>query len=308
MKILVVGGAGFIGSHVVDLYINEGHDVVVVDDLSTGKLENINPKAHFYQLNICTDEIALKDLMLSENFDIINHHAAQKSVPASVEDPITDAQINIIGTLHLLRNSVECGVKKFIFASSGGVLAGNRIPSVEKDAPLLLSPYAISKFVVEKYLEFYRNQYDLTYTVLRYANVYGPRQLPQGECGVVSIFLENLLKGKSSKIYTFPDMLEGATRDYVYVRDVAEANLLALNLGDNQIFNIGTGIEITTEYLYKNVQSLLGKDIPIVIESERSGDLKRVALDCSHAMNQLGWKPYVDLFQGLKETINLSLF
>lgn len=303
MKILVVGGAGFVGSHVVDLYINEGHEVVVVDNLSTGKIENINPNARYYKFDICIDKGTIEELMLSENFDIVNHHAAQKSVPASVKDPITDAEINIMGTLHLLRCSVKSGIKKFIFISSGGVLVGDRVPSIEMDNPQLSSPYAISKYVVERYLEFYRVHHDLTYTVLRYANVYGSRQLPHGECGVVAIFLRNLLQGKSSKIYTFPDMMGGATRDYVYVSDVARANLLALDRGDNQIFNIGTGIETSTESLYNTMQDLLNKDFPITFEAERSGDLKRVVLNCNLAMSQLGWKYQTDVIQGLIETI-----
>ncbi|TCP70588.1 NAD-dependent epimerase/dehydratase family protein [Baia soyae] len=305
MKILVVGGAGFIGSHVVDLYIDNGHEVHVVDDLSTGKKGNIHPRAKFHHLDIYNDQEALTHLIQSEKFEIINHHAAQKSVPASMENPIIDAQINIMGTLNLLESAVEHGVKKFIFASSGGTLAGDisKIPTSEVDTPVLVSPYAISKYTLEKYLDFYYQHHGLNYTVLRYANVYGPRQVPDGECGVVSIFLENFMQGKPSKIYTFPHMPSGATRDYIFVKEVARVNLLVLDDGDNQVFNIGTGVETSTESVYQILQDGLKCYVPCIKEPKRKGDLERVSLNCDQAFKQLGWRYQTSLQQGLMETI-----
>lgn len=246
MKILVTGGAGFIGSHVVDAYIEHGYEVVVIDNLSNGKVEHINKKSKFMNIDIIKDKRWLETIFQEEKFDLVNHHAAQKSVVSSMQNPTFDAHSNIIASLYLLENATRYGVKKFIFISSGGALSNdqNQIPSPEHIQPKFESPYAISKYTIEKYLEFYHTNFGLTYTILRYANVYGPRQTPDGESGVVPIFLRNLLAGKPSVIYTFPDMPRGATRDYVYITDVVEANMLALYKGDNQILNIGTGISL----------------------------------------------------------------
>lgn len=305
MKILVVGGAGFIGSHVVDLYIKEGHEVVIIDDLSKGKKQNVNPKAKFVPLNICTDQLALRELFQTEKFEIVNHHAAQKSVPNSIKDPVTDADINIIGTLNLLQNAVKYCVKKFIFSSSGGALAGDigKMPTTEEDEPRLMTPYAISKYSIENYLSFYHQRYGLTFTVLRYANVYGPRQHADGESGVVAIFLQNLMEDKKSTIYISKGMTQGATRDYIFVKDVALANRSVLNKGDNQIFNIGTGIETTTESIYRILETQLNKNIPIIRKLDNTGALNRVSLDCTRAKEILGWEYKTDLNTGLQKTI-----
>jgi UDP-glucose 4-epimerase len=306
MKILVTGGAGFIGSHVVDLYVEQGHQVTVIDNLQTGKKENVNNKAIFYNLDICSDAKRLESIIQAENFDIINHHAAQKSVPKSVLDPIHDANTNIIGTLKLLELSVKHQIKKFIFISSGGALVGESgsLPFKEEDEISLLSPYAISKFIVEKYLEYYWKTYQLPYTVLRYGNVYGPRQIPDGECGVTSIFIQNLLSNRTSALYAYPTMPEGATRDYVYVEDVAAANLVALNKGYNQIFNIGTTTETSTKALYKMIQQAMGTNIDLIQKPERKGDIKRSQLDCTKAEKVLNWKAKTSLEDGLKKTVD----
>lgn len=304
MKIMVTGGAGFIGSAVVDAYIAEGHDVVVVDNLDSGRIENINPKAKFYLMDVRSKD--LRKVFELEKIDVINHHAAQKSVPHSVEDPILDAEINVLGILNLLALAVEFEVKRFIFSSTGGALLGDAevIPTPE-DAPVqTISPYAITKLISEKYLEFYRITHGLTYVVLRYANVYGPRQIAEGECGVTPIFLDNLLNDRPSKLYAYADMPDGCTRDYVYVGDVARANVLALEKGDNLIFNIGTGKEVSTGQVYRYLQEATGKyDVPLIPAGERVGDLRRSALDITRAREVLGWEPQVDFPTGIKETV-----
>jgi UDP-glucose 4-epimerase len=258
MKILVTGGAGFIGSNVVDAYINAGHEVVVVDDLSSGKQENLNPGAKFYLADIRSEEI--KKIFEEERPEVLNHHAAQISVPASVEDPIFDADVNIKGLLNLLEAAVKNETKKVVFISSGGAIYGEAVeyPTSEAYPPIPLSPYAITKFASEKYLAFYDHHYGLDYTVLRYANIYGPRQIPHGEAGVVAIFMENLLEKRPSTLYHFPDEPRGMVRDYCYVEDVARANILALEAGSREAFNIGTGTETHTIDLRQGPGTLKG--------------------------------------------------
>ncbi|WP_089969022.1 NAD-dependent epimerase/dehydratase family protein [Lihuaxuella thermophila] len=301
---MVVGGAGFIGSHVVDAYIQEGHEVIVVDNFSTGKRENVNKEARVYELDIWSDTEQLESVFRAEQPEIVNHHAVQKSVPESVKNPVFDAKINILGTLHLLDLSVKYNVQKFIFISSGGALTGeaDHIPTTEEMDPQLISPYAISKYTIEKYLHFYHITFGLNYTVLRYANVYGPRQAGGGECGVTPIFMNNLLNDQPSVLFAYSDMPKGTTRDYVYVEDVATANVLSISKGDHSIINIGTGKEVFTEDLYCLAQSIIGKNIPLIREKERTGDVKRSALDCSRAEKLLGWKANTPLNEGLVKT------
>jgi UDP-glucose 4-epimerase len=310
MKILVTGGAGFIGSHVVDAYVDAGHEVVVVDNLLTGNLNNLNPKAKFYLLDIRNDEI--EKVFELERPDVVNHHAAQISVPLSTEDPSLDADINILGLINLLENCVKYNVKKFIFASTGGAIYGitDNIPTPETEPPRPLSPYAISKLASEHYIRFYHHQHGLDYTILRYANIYGPRQIPHGEAGVVSIFITSLLNNKLPTIYHYPDAPEGMTRDYCHVYDVARANLLALEHGDAETINIGTGIETTTESLYMGIlKTLRGEGIQLDGKFEnpargpaRPGDLPRSALSPELARRLLGWQPEVTMTEGLKTT------
>lgn len=300
MKILVTGGAGFIGSNVVDAYIREGHDVVVVDNLSSGKKENVHPDAAFYLMDIRSDD--LRKVFDIERPDVVNHHAAQKSVPKSVEDPVFDAELNVVGLLNVLNQCVAFDVKKVIFISSGGALAGDAdvIPTDEEHVSDMISPYAISKYVGEKYLHFYAVTYGLTYVSLRYANVYGPRQVAEGESGVVPIFMENFFHNRPSELYAYADQPRGTTRDYVYVDDVARANVLALTKGRNVPINIGTGVEMHIEDIYRQMQEVLGHDLPLIRKKERVGDVRRSCLDCTRAKDVLGWEAEVSFKEGIR--------
>lgn len=310
MKILVTGGAGFIGSNVVDAYIGAGHDVVVVDNLSTGKRENLNPGARFHLADIRSEE--MRRIIGSERPDIINHHAAQMSVPASVEDPLYDADVNVKGFLNVLEASRVNGVRKVVFISSGGAVYGEagEYPTTEAYPPQPLSPYAITKFVSEKYLAFYRHQYGLDYTVLRYANVYGPRQVPHGEAGVVAIFMDRLIGDKPCTLFHFPEEPRGMTRDYCFVEDVAAANLLALGKGSGEAFNIGTGHATHTEELFDAIYRALKKKLPALAPelsrlsraAARAGDLKRSCLNTDKAGKGLGWAAATRLEAGIEKT------
>jgi UDP-glucose 4-epimerase len=311
MKILVTGGAGFIGSNVVDGYIREGHDVVVVDNLFTGKESNLNPKATFYQVDIRSPEV--REIFEREKPEILNHHAAQISVPASVSDPLFDADVNLKGFLNLLENVVEHKTKKVIFISSGGAIYGEaeEYPTSESYAPKPLSPYAISKFCSEFYLGYYRHQHKVEYTILRYANIYGPRQIPHGEAGVVSIFMTNLLEGTPSVLNHFPDEPKGMIRDYCFVGDVVKANLMALTRGGGDFFNIGTGRETRTLDLYhviyeavKEVRPGLSEALSrLSAQAARPGDIRKSCLVVGKAKKGLGWVPETNLDQGIRLTV-----
>lgn len=314
MKILVTGGAGFIGSNVVDAYIEAGHEVVVVDNLFSGKRENLNPKARFYLMDIRSPELG--KMLEFERPEIINHHAAQISVPASVEDPLFDASVNIMGLLNLLEGARRYGVRKVIFISSGGAIYGEarEYPTSEASPALALSPYAIAKAVSENYLAFYRHQYGLDFTVLRYANVYGPRQVPHGEAGVVAIFMDRLLAGKPCTIYHFPDAPDGMIRDYCFVGDVVEANLIALERGSGTTFNIGTGQETRTRGLFDAIYSVIERKRPLdpalkepLAALARPGDLTRSCLVVDRAREGLGWRPKTVLADGLAKTLEWKL-
>ncbi len=311
MRILVTGGAGFIGSNVVDAYMAAGHDVAVVDNLSSGKKENLNPKARFYKVDIRSEE--LRGIIASEKPDVINHHAAQISVPASVEDPVYDADVNVKGFLNVLEGARASSVKKIIFISSGGAVYGEaaEYPTSELYQPRPLSPYAITKFVSERYLDFYNHQYGLDYTVLRYANIYGPRQVPHGEAGVVAIFMDRLLAGKQCTLYHFKEEPRGMVRDYCFVEDVAAANLLALEKGSREAVNIGTGVQTHTGELFEAIFNTLRKKAPGLPEelgvmkraAARAGDLKKSCLVIEKAAKVLGWAPRVSLAQGIEKTL-----
>ena len=257
MNILVTGGAGFIGSHIVDAYIDNNHNVVIIDDMSRGRKEFINPKATFHQIS--TSDPKLANIIQKENIEIINHHAAQISVSDSVKNPVKDAKSNIIGTLQLLQNAVKCGVDKFIFASTGGAIYGEQdyFPAREDHLQKPTSPYGLSKLSVEGYLRFYKEQYGLKSIVFRYGNVFGPRQNPNGEAGVVAIFYNRLLKGHAPIINGDGEQ----TRDYIFVRDVVRANLLALNLNGSDTFNVGTGKETSVNELTRLILEVTGSDI-----------------------------------------------
>jgi UDP-glucose 4-epimerase len=311
MRILVTGGAGFIGSNVVDGYIREGHDVVVVDDLSTGKRENVNPAARLYVSDIRSGEI--EEIMAREKPEILNHHAAQVSVPFSVAEPVQDADINIKGLLNLLQSAVRTKVKKVIFISSGGAIYGeaHEYPTSESCPPLPLSPYAISKFVSERYVSWYKHAYGLEYTILRYANVYGPRQVPHAEAGVVSIFMENLLNGRPSTLNHFPEDDHGMVRDYCYVGDIVQANLRGLHHGNGGLFNIGTGRETKTLDLYRMIHEAVcevrpetGVSLGLPLRQHaRPGDIKRSCLVVERARNELGWIARTDVPAGIRMTL-----
>lgn len=300
MRILVTGGAGFIGSHVVDAYLLTGHEVTVVDDLSTGKPENVNPKSKFFKLNIGANE--LRDLFKDGNFDVVNHHAAQIDVRKSVADPILDARINIISTLNLLENCVRGKVKGLIFASTGGAIYGEQeeFPAKESHPANPLSPYGIAKLACEHYLSFYKNTHGLKSTILRYANVYGPRQDPHGEAGVVAIFTRKLLKDEQPLING--DGMQ--TRDFVYVGDVVRANCLALSYNCGGVFNIGTGKEVTINKLFKELVNIVGVNIRERYGPQNSGEQKRSVIDFEKAKKTLGWSPQVFLDAGLKCTVD----
>ncbi len=314
MKILVTGGAGFIGSNVVDAYINQGHEVIVVDNLYSGKMENLNPAAKFYLLDIRSDEI--KKVLEIEQPEVINHHAAQISVPYSVEDPRFDADVNIQGFVNLLESAKDTGVRKVIFISSGGAIYGEaeEYPTTERYPAQPVSPYAIAKAVSEDFLFFYRHQYGMDYTVLRYANIYGPRQIPHGEAGVVAIFMDRLLSGKKCTLFHFPEDPKGMIRDYCFVGDVVKANLMALEKGSGQAFNIGTGVETKTQDLFEKIYQAMKERVQLDEglsqmdrQAARAGDLKKSCLNCQKASDELGWKAEHDLEKGLRKTLDWRL-
>lgn len=317
-RVLVTGGAGFIGSHVTDACIAAGYDVAVVDNLSTGRMANLNPAARFYQIDIRSDD--LNAVFRQEKPHIVNHHAAQMSVPDSVRDPKFDADVNVLGFLNLMECAIRHQVKKTIFISSGGAIYGETdiYPTPETCQPRPLSPYAVTKLIAEHYLQFYRHQYGMDYTVLRYANIYGPRQIPKGEAGVVAIFIENLLAGRPSVVNAFLDEPRGMDRDYCYVGDAAWVNILAMAPGSTagDVFNIGTGIPTKTADLYDIIYKAYAAaihehtgadpDPPLATprrEPARKGDLTRSCLNIEKARSMLGWKPSVPLIDGIRKTL-----
>ncbi len=299
MKILVTGGAGFIGSHVVDAYIEAGHHVVIVDDLSTGKKENLNLKAKFYHMNILDDK--LQDVMKGEGIEVVNHHAAQIKVKASMEDPYFDVKVNVLGSVLLLDLCRRADVKKFIFASSGGAMYGEaeQGPFPETYPARPFSVYGASKYSVEHYLDVFAQNFGLEYVTLRYANVFGPRQDASGEGGVVAIFTNCMLHGGDFQIHG-----DGYNvRDYVYVKDVARANMLALDYPQNEAFNIGTGVSVTTNQLFETLAKATSYSKAPKHGVARLGDLKKSVLDNSKAKKLLKWEPKFDLKAGLEETV-----
>lgn len=299
MKILITGGAGFIGSHLVDRYLELGHEVVVVDNLVTGQRENIPAAAKFYEIDI--EDKKLQEIFEAERPDIVNHHAAQMDVRRSVEDPLYDATVNVLGSINLLQNCIRYKVKKFIFASTGGAIYGEQdyFPAKENHPNRPLSPYGITKLATEKYLYFYQQVYDLNYTVLRYSNVYGPRQNPHGEAGVVAIFSTRMLEGKQAIING-----EGTqTRDYVYVGDVVNAGELVLTRGDRKIYNIGTAIETDVNTLFHKIARLMNHPIEERHGPAKPGEQMRSVLSFESIKTELGWEPRVGLDEGLRRTV-----
>jgi UDP-glucose 4-epimerase len=301
MKILVTGGAGFIGSNVVDAYIEAGHEVAMVDNLTTGKRENLNPKAKFYEVDI-RNKSRLSQAITEFSPEIVNHHAAQIDVRKSVEDPVYNAEVNEIGTLNLLEASAKNDVKKVIFSSTGGAIYGEveKKSGAGEDHPQEpISPYAITKRTAEMYLHAYKVNRGLNYTVLRYGNIYGPRQDPLGEAGVIAIFCGKMLKGEQPTIYGDGDQL----RDYVYVGDIGELNLLVLDKGDNQIFNVGTGKGTSVNELFEHLKKIMKFVQDAVHAPPRTGELFRSVLNIKKIKGELGWKPKTSIKKGLKLTL-----
>lgn len=301
MKIVVTGGAGFIGSHIVDAYLERGHDVCVLDNLSTGKKEYINKKARFYEVDI-RNQKEIEHIFLKEKPEIVNHHAAQMDVRKSVADPKFDADVNIMGFLTLLEQGRQSGVKKVLFASSGGAIYGDAqiLPTPEDYSPHPASPYGISKLVSEYYLDYYRQAYGMTFVALRYGNVYGPRQNPHGEAGVVAIFAQKLLQNKLPIIYG-----DGTqTRDFIFVEDVVSANVKALVYNKSLICNIGTGVQTDINTIFNKLKHIVVSDLEKSHAAARIGEQKVSVLDCKKAKEELGWQTQSSLDQGLTQTVN----
>ncbi len=299
MKILVTGGAGFIGSHIVDAYISRDHEVVVVDDLSSGERTNLNPQAEFFQLDIQDER--LEEIFAKFKFDVVNHHAAQMDVRKSVTDPEFDARVNVLGTLNLLENCVKHGVKKFIFASTGGAVYGEQeyFPADEAHPTWPISPYGITKLTCEKYLFYYKEVRNLANVIFRYSNVYGPRQNPHGEAGVVAIFSQKFLNGEQPVINGDGKQ----TRDYVYIGDLVRANVMALDFERSDVFNIGTGVETDVNALFRLLRKHTGSEAEEAHGPAKPGEQLRSYLTCSKAEKILTWRPEVDLNRGLKLTV-----
>ena len=304
---MVTGGCGFIGSHLTDKLIGKGHKVVVIDNLSTGKKENLhplffkksggNPKAKFYKIDICSPKIF--HIFKKEKPEIVFHYAAQIDVRKSMEEPAEDARVNILGTLNILKNCKEHRVKKLIFSSSVGVYGESKTFPVKENHPLNpIAPYSVGKLAIEKYLSYYLTQ-GLDSVVLRYANIYGPRQSAGGEGGVVSIFINKILEGERPIIFGSGRQ----TRDLLYVDDVVTAAILALKAKPGSIYNVGTNREITINKLLKLISKILNKKARPIFQPLRQGEIIKSRIDYSKIKKELGWQPKYNLEKGLKKTI-----
>ncbi len=302
MKIVVTGGAGFIGSHVVDAYIAEGHEVIIIDSLweeGGGRLKNVNPQARFYQLDIRSAEAV--ELIVRERPDILNHHAAQHSVKISTDKPRLDADVNVMGLLNLLEACVKAGTRKVIFAGSGASYGTvEHLPITEETPQRPESPYGITKMVTEHYLRYYQQAKGLSYTIFRYGNVYGPRQDPTGEAGVIAIFANRILQGLEVRI----DWDGEQQKDYVYVGDVAAANVAALTGGDDDVFCIASGRGTSVNELYRQLCEIIGRSVNVVRAPRRPGDIYLSYFDCSKAKRVLGWQPRMKLRDGLQHVVD----
>ncbi|HET7418911.1 MAG TPA: NAD-dependent epimerase/dehydratase family protein [Candidatus Dormibacteraeota bacterium] len=302
MKILVTGGAGFIGSHVVDAYVTAGHEVAVLDNLSTGREDNVNPAAQLHRVDV-RDLAGVQGIVASFRPDVVNHHAAQSEVPKSVADPGYDAEVNVVGGLNVLRACVDGSVRKVIFSSTGGALYGEPdvVPAGEDHPVRPLSPYGTSKFAFEQYLATFERTFGLTFTALRYANIYGARQDFFAEEGrVVAIFAGRMLEDK-------PVTIDGdgtQSRDMLHVGDVAIANLAALDRGDGGTFHISTGVPVTVNDLFRKLALLTEYRLEPRFGPARKGDVYRIALDNTRAKEHLGWEPRIALDEGLRLTVD----
>ncbi len=300
MRILVTGGAGFIGSHIVDAYLAAGHEVVVVDSLwehGGGRRNNVPQNVTFVHEDVRNESISR--IFKEYRPDVVSHHAAQHSVAISSRDPVYDAEVNILGLLNILNNSLKSGVKKVIYASSGATFGDpDRLPMTEATPQRPTSPYGISKMVGEHYLRFYRNEHGLNFTALRYGNVFGPRQDPNGEAGVVSIFIGKFLKKEGVRI----DWDGEQTRDYVYVKDVAALNVAALERGSGGCYVVGTNKRTSVNEIYRALVEITGFAAPTTPGPKRAGDCRDAQFDPSLAAAELGWRPTTSLLEGMRET------
>jgi UDP-glucose 4-epimerase len=303
MRILVTGGAGFIASHVVDRFLDRGHDVAVLDNLSSGFRALVNPAARLYEADL-TDAAAVERCFAEFRPEVVDHHAAQIDVRRSVDDPVFDAGTNILGALGLLQACSRHGVRKFVYASTGGALygEGRDLPATEDHPVNPESPYGVSKHTLEHYLYLWRLLHGLDYTVLRYPNVYGPRQNPHGEAGVNAIFILLMLQGKRPRIFGTGEQV----RDYLYVMDVVEANERALAAGSGETVNLGTGIGTSVNEIFRELKAIVGFSGEPVYEPARPGEVQRIYLDATRAKRVLGWTPAVGFRDGLVKTVEWS--
>lgn len=298
MKILVTGGAGFIGSHLVDALVARGEEVLIIDDLSTGKREYVNPKAQFVERDICMT--AALDVMRAFKPEVIFHLAAQKSVPESLKHPRKDAEINLVGLCNILEAIPGSGLQKFIFTSTGGAMYGDnaQLPAAESQPANPSSPYGISKLASEKYLEVWSKLHDFKSVVLRPANVFGPRQDPFGEAGVIAILAKRAVEKQPMRVFGTGEH----TRDYVYVADVVQAFLLALDSEAQGTFNIGSGLETSVLDIIASLSKVTGRELPVEHSPEVVGEMERSSLDASLARATLHWQPTVSLQEGIQKT------
>ncbi|RII35759.1 NAD-dependent epimerase/dehydratase family protein [Clostridium chromiireducens] len=299
MKVVVIGGAGFIGSNIVDELVNNNYEVCVIDNLSTGRIENLNDKARFYKCDI-TNIDALKLVFQIEEPEVVYHFAAQIDVQTSLIKPGFDANINIIGTINVLECCRKYEVKKIVYPSSAAVYGNPEYLPVDEKHPVEpISFYGISKHTPEHYIKTFCNLCDIRYTIFRYSNVYGMRQDPKGEGGVVSIFIDKFLNNKLPVIYGSGEQ----TRDFIYVKDIAKANLLALSKGDNKIVNISTNVPVTVNRLFQTMKDIFESDVEVIHKQSRQGDILHSYLDNTLAREFLGWNPEYDFENGIRETI-----
>jgi len=301
MRILVTGGAGFIGSHVAEAYLRAGHEVAVVDNLSAGKRENLPPDCVLHQLDLL-DESRLELVFKNFRPELVSHHAAQVNVRLSWEDPVLDARTNVLGSLALLRQMVRWETPKLIFSSSGGAVYGEpvKLPVTEDHPVRPLSNYGVSKYAIELYIRSFQASANLRAVILRYPNVYGPRQDPAGEAGVVAVFSRSLLQGEQPRI--FGDGTK--TRDYLYIEDVIEANLLALKASDDGVYNLGWGRQVTDWEVFQAVRDAVGASVDPLFERKRPGEIDHICLDALRARTALGWRPVVSFKEGVRRTIH----